>query len=121
MVKTYGLTHIALAVRDVKRSYAFYRKVFGLKAYAQYPGEIHTKSPNGHDIVTFNEKRKIAGKPGGIAHFGFRLMDPKDIGTAIKSAKKAGGKILRQGEFKPGYPYVYFLDPDGYEIEVWYE
>ena len=121
MVKTYGLTHIALAVRDVKKSYAFYHKVFGLKAYATYPGEIHTKSPSGHDIVTFNENRKSAGKTGGVAHFGFRLMDPKDIGAAVKAVKKAGGRIKRQGEFAPGVPYAYVSDPDGYEVENWYE
>ena len=26
MVKTYGLTHIALAVKDAKKSFEFYRK-----------------------------------------------------------------------------------------------
>ena len=30
MVKTFGLTHIALAVQDVERSFAFYRDVFGM-------------------------------------------------------------------------------------------
>lgn len=31
MVGTFGLTHIALAVRDPERSAAFYSKVFGCK------------------------------------------------------------------------------------------
>ena len=29
-VKTYGLTHVALAVRDPQRSLAFYRAVLGV-------------------------------------------------------------------------------------------
>jgi len=28
---------------------------------------------------------------------------------------------VRRGEFRPGLPYAYVLDPDGYEIEIWYE
>jgi catechol 2,3-dioxygenase-like lactoylglutathione lyase family enzyme len=30
MIKTYGLTHIALPVKNAKRSFEFYRKVFGV-------------------------------------------------------------------------------------------
>jgi catechol 2,3-dioxygenase-like lactoylglutathione lyase family enzyme len=37
MVQTYGLTHIALAVRDAQKSLAFYQQVFG--AVAVYQGE----------------------------------------------------------------------------------
>ena len=32
MIKTYGLTHIALAVKDAERSFRFYHDVFGAKA-----------------------------------------------------------------------------------------
>jgi len=33
MVNTHGLSHIALAVADPERSLAFYRAVFGVRAY----------------------------------------------------------------------------------------
>jgi predicted enzyme related to lactoylglutathione lyase len=61
------------------------------------------------------------GKRGGIAHFGFRLIDPADIEAAAKAVRKAGGKILRKGEFCPGEPYLFCTDPDGYEVEIWFE
>ena len=32
-----------------------------------------------------------------------------------------GAKVLRQGEFKPGLPFVYIEDPDVYTIEIWFE
>jgi hypothetical protein len=35
--------------------------------------------------------------------------------------ERAGGTILRRGEFCPGEPYVFFIDLDGYEVEIWYE
>ena len=33
----------------------------------------------------------------------------------------AGGKIKERGEFVEGEPYIFLFDPDGYEIEIWYE
>ena len=35
--------------------------------------------------------------------------------------ERAGGTVLQRGEFCPGEPYVFFADPDGYEIEIWHE
>jgi len=46
---------------------------------------------------------------------------PDDIDAAIREVERAGGKLLRRGEFGPGEPFAFFADPDGYEIEVWYE
>jgi len=30
-------------------------------------------------------------------------------------------KILSRGEFVPGEPCLFATEPDGYEIEIWYE
>ncbi len=62
-----------------------------------------------------------AGLKGGVAHFGFRLVDAADIDRAIAEVERAGGRLLRRGEFAPGLPYAYVADPDGYEIEIWFE
>jgi hypothetical protein len=56
-----------------------------------------------------------------VAHFGFRLTDPADIEAAAAAVTEAGGKIREKGEFVPGEPYLFFRDPDGYEVEVWFE
>jgi predicted enzyme related to lactoylglutathione lyase len=49
------------------------------------------------------------------------LTKPSGIKNIIHVIKKAGGKIKETGEFIPGEPYVFFYDPDGYEIEIWFE
>jgi catechol 2,3-dioxygenase-like lactoylglutathione lyase family enzyme len=121
MIKTYGLTHINLAVRDLDRTLRFYRDVFGVTEYARGPGILHTFTPGNHDVITFEEKPGGTGESGGIAHFGFRLVDPKDIDEAVEQAERAGGKLLRRGDFAPGVPYAYVADPDGYEVEIWFE
>ena len=121
MVKTYGLTHVAVAVRDVKRASKFYRSVFGAVEVYANDGFVQLQTPGSRDVLVFEEKPKVAGKTGGIAHFGFRLQDPKDIDAAAREVKKAGGTIKEQGAFVPGEPYLFATDPDGYDIEIWFE
>ena len=121
MVKTYGLTHLNLAVRDVERSFRFYQQVFGVEPYSRQEGVIHVKTPGSHDVITFEQKAEGAGDSGGIAHFGFRLIDSEDLDDAVRQVELAGGRLLRRGEFAPGYPYAYVSDPDGYEVEIWFE
>jgi len=121
MIKTYGLTHIGLSVKDPDRSLQFYAQVFGVKEYYRDADSIQVQGPGPHDVIAFERKRSKAGKIGGIDHFGFRLTTPKDIEKAVKEVERAGGKILRRGEFAPGFPFVYVADPDGYEIEIWFE
>ena len=121
MIETYGLTHVAVAVRDVKRASKFYKQVFGAVEVYGNDGFVQLQTPGTRDVLVFEKKPKQAGKIGGVAHFGFRLKNPKDIGAAAKAVKKAGGTIKEQGEFVPGEPYLFAIDPDGYEIEIWYE
>ena len=38
MVRTFGLTHVALAVQDAERAFGFYRDVFGMVACRDLDG-----------------------------------------------------------------------------------
>ena len=121
MIKTLGLTHIALPVKDVKRSSAFYKKVFGAKEMYQELDFIQVQTPGSKDIIVFVKKNSSKGKIIPGFHFGFRLPKPSGMKNMIQLIKKAGGKIKETGEFIPGEPYVFFYDPDGYEVEIWFE
>jgi catechol 2,3-dioxygenase-like lactoylglutathione lyase family enzyme len=120
-VKTFGLTHIALAVRDPQRSLAFYRAVLGVVPVYEQDDFIQAQTPGTRDVLVFERRTRDAGKSGGVAHFGFRLQDPKDIAHALAAVTEAGGQIREHGEFVAGEPYIFFSDPDGYEVEIWYE
>jgi catechol 2,3-dioxygenase-like lactoylglutathione lyase family enzyme len=120
MIKTYGLSHINLEVADPEASLRFYSELFGVKEYFRDEESIQVLGPGPHDVLAFVRSSQ-AGAAGGISHFGFRLMNAADIDEAFEAAKRAGARILRRGEFSPGLPFLYILDPDGYEIEVWYE
>ena len=121
MVETFGLTHIALGVRDPERAYRFYKKVLGAVAVYRGGDFVQAQTPGSRDVLLFERSANGGGRSGGIKHFGFRLTDPAHIAGAIRAVKAAGGTILDHGEFVPGEPYVFFRDPDGYEVEIWYE
>jgi len=119
---TYGLTHLAISVRDVSRTKKFYHDIFGMETMYDQPGFVQMTTPGCQDILVFEEKKNSPiGNTGGIAHFGFRLKEATDIGEMIKRIISAGGQIVDKGEFVKGSPYVFFKDPDGYEVEIWYE
>jgi catechol 2,3-dioxygenase-like lactoylglutathione lyase family enzyme len=122
MIKTHGLSHIALSVADPERSLAFYRAVFGVREYFRDERTIQALGPGRYDVIAF-ERRRSGGHTtiGGIIHFGFRLMRPEDIDAAIAAVTAAGGAITSRGEFGPGLPYAFVRDPDGHEIELWFE
>ena len=120
--KTYGLTHLAISVQDVKRTKEFYHKVFEMETMYDQQGFVQMTTPGCHDILVFEEHQNPSkGNTGGIAHFGFRLRDANDIDEIVQRIIAAGGKIIDKGEFAEGSPYVFFKDPDDYDVEVWYE
>ncbi|HEY8519864.1 MAG TPA: VOC family protein [Gammaproteobacteria bacterium] len=121
MVRTHGLTRIALAVRDPERSVAFYAAVLGVRQYYRDEAQIQALGPGPYDVLAFEKAEAAAGKAGGISHFGFRLTQASDIDVAVAEVQRAGGRVLRRGGFSPGLLYAYVADPDGYEIEIWFE
>jgi catechol 2,3-dioxygenase-like lactoylglutathione lyase family enzyme len=120
--KTYGLTHLAIAVTDIDRTLKFYQQVFDMQVMYKEEQFIQLTTPGCNDILVFEQtKNRQVGQTGGIAHFGFRLRSPADINEMVSKVVGAGGTIVEKGEFVPGSPYIFFKDPDGYDIEVWYE
>ena len=121
MIRTYGLTHVALSVRDANRSAAFYQQVFGAVEVYRHDGLVQLQTPGARDVLVLERDPERAGRAGGIVHFGFRLIDPADIDCARQAVEAAGGTVREHGEFVPGEPYLFAIDPDGYELEIWYE
>jgi catechol 2,3-dioxygenase-like lactoylglutathione lyase family enzyme len=121
MVSTFGLTHLVLQVPDVERAFGFYEAVFGMVAVHRSPEFLQAQTPGARDVLVFERAKGRSGKTGSIAHFGFRLTDPRDLGAAASAVVAAGGVIEEQGEFVPGEPYLFARDRDGFLVEIWYE
>jgi catechol 2,3-dioxygenase-like lactoylglutathione lyase family enzyme len=121
MIATYGLTHLALAVRDPERSARFYGELFGMVAVHSDGDFVQLQTPGSRDVLVLERRPARAGKSAGVGHFGFRLVDPAGIAAAAVAVKRAGGAVESRGEFVPGEPYLFARDPDGYLFEIWYE
>src|SRR5690349_1125211 len=93
-IRTHGLTHIALAVRDPKRSLRFYQKVFGAVAVYETEDFIQAQTPGSRDVLVFERNPDLASHAGGVMHFGFRLVDAGEIKRAAQAVEAAGGTIL---------------------------
>ena len=121
MVKTCGLTHIHLVVKDLKHSLNFYQTVFGMgiKFWAG-EGLVFLNTPGSNDLIALHlaEGEEPTGSSGGILHFGFQLENRAELESAINEVVAAGGALKKRGEFTPGMPFAYVSDPDGYEIEL---
>jgi catechol 2,3-dioxygenase-like lactoylglutathione lyase family enzyme len=122
MIRTQGLTHIHLVVRDLERSLHFYKSVFGMEErFRDGPKMVFLNTPGSSDLITLNEdpaEAQLAGVNAGVAHFGFRLVNKVDLDAAIAQVEAAGGKLIRRGEHSPGASFAYVQDPDGYVIEL---
>ncbi|MEO8434665.1 MAG: VOC family protein [Pyrinomonadaceae bacterium] len=121
MIKTCGLTHIHLVVKDLRRSLDFYKAVFGMQEKF-WAGEslVFLNTPGSNDLIALHQSSEgqPTGSSGSILHFGFQLENRAELEDAIAQVVAAGGALKKRGEFTPGMPFAYVSDPDGYEIEL---
>ena len=122
MIRTKGLYHIHLVVRDLERSLRFYQGVFGMEEqFRAGPTMVFLRTPGSGDLVTLNQdpdEADQAGRSGGIAHFGLKLADDGDLDAAIAEVEAAGGRLVSRGKHAGVSPFAYVADPDGYVIEL---
>ncbi|HLF79717.1 MAG TPA: VOC family protein [Dehalococcoidia bacterium] len=122
MLRTYGLTHIALYVADLDRSLRFYGALLGAVELYRDASKVEIGVPGAHDVISLELAPEVSAREtGSIAHFGFRLVSPVAPDAIATEVERAGGVIEEKGEFTPGEGYVFARDPDGYLFELWYE
>jgi predicted enzyme related to lactoylglutathione lyase len=95
-VPTYGLSHIALKVRDLGRAVAFYEAAFGVKQYFRNERTAQVLGPGPTDVIAFELMPEGAGQAGGLMHFGLRLRGPERLDEVIDRVVAAGGKVLQR-------------------------
>jgi len=129
-----GLGHVDLVCRDVEGSLAFYAAVFGplgLEAPHEVPGE------RGETIYYLRFPRPGSGSLGlrqaleeqefelyapGFHHLALTVETRADVDAAHAAAVEAGAAVLHPprpwSQYHPEYYACFFLDPDGFRIEV---
>lgn len=131
-IKITELDHIVLNVGDIDRSIAFYTQVLGLKAERVQEfkeGKIRFPSVriNGDTIIDLFPMKAGPADPSGhkpernLNHFCL-VAEKEDFSGIVDYLKKqevpiVQGPISRWGA-RGQATSVYFLDPDGNEIEI---
>ncbi|QUM75808.1 VOC family protein [Moritella sp. 24] len=120
------LEHVNLIVRDIDEALTFYRAAFPhWSVRGGDKGEWSGKPRNwvhfgdDYQYLAFGdngvgENRDLAGHQVGLAHFAF-VTD--DITGTIKRLNDAGFEIAKDGAEDEYRQNVYFIDPNGYEVE----
>jgi catechol-2,3-dioxygenase len=110
-----GLSHIALKVRDLKKTEEFYIRVLGMKvAFRNPPSMIFLTTPGSGDLLNFVKDSHRASGKQGLEHIGFKVT-----AAGLKRMEK---KLTVNGiaiEGRRGKSAIYIADPNGYQIEYY--
>jgi len=129
-----GLGHVDLVCRDLSRSLAFYAHVFGPLGLSEpflVEGEreeqihyLRFPAPGSGSLglrQALVEQDFLLYAPG-LHHLAFAVESDSDVDRAHARVLAVGGEVLhaprRWPEYHPAYYATFFLDPDGFRIEV---
>ena len=126
-----GLGHVDLVCRDVDRSVVFYRAVLGLGEPALFEGErgeeIHylrfpAAGSGSLGLRQASEEQEFALYAPGLHHIAFAVDSRADVDATHAAALAVGAEVLHPPrvwpQYRDDYYATFFLDPDGFRIEV---
>ncbi len=120
------LEHLNLVVKDISAALKFYKAAFPhwrirSRGQAEWYGVERSWVHFGDDYqyLTFNddgsgENRDLSGHQPGMAHFAY-VTD--NLQAVIDRLETAGFKVAKPGADNRFRKNVYFIDPDGFEME----
>ena len=117
-----GIDHVALAVRDVARSVAWYQRVLGLErryqdAWGDMPAVVGVGTTS---LALFPVGTESPGAPPGretlaMRHLAFRAS--RSEFAAARKSLEAGGILFEFQDHDIAHS-IYFEDPDGHRLEI---
>ena len=125
MLKPTRLAHIVLRVRDLERSKRFYTEVLGLAQTGQIEERMafFSAGAGSHDLAVLalgDEAPAPDPRRVGLYHFAYEVASPNELNQWHRHLKAHGVEIV--GTTDHGVSRgIYFLDPDGNELELTYE
>lgn len=120
------LEHLNLVVNDVSASLKFYSAAFphwhirdsGESEWSGKPRKwLHFGDDYQYLVLNDNgvgENRDLSGHQTGLAHFAFVTSE---IDAVIARLDQAGFATAKDGTDEPYRKNVYFIDPNGFEVE----
>jgi catechol 2,3-dioxygenase-like lactoylglutathione lyase family enzyme len=122
------LTHVALGVRDLDRTIAFYRKHVRLHL-------VHERNDGGMRVVWLAERETDVDfvlvlfalpvdpppGPGTLQHLGYAVASREEVDAAAHLAREDGVLVIEPTDAGPIVGYFCIVrDPDGNQVEFSY-
>ena len=118
--------HVHLKVSDLDRSVAFYRDVLGFEVQQMYGSRAAFLSAGGyHHHIGLNTWESAGSGPAprrapGLYHAAFVYPDRHALGVAVAQVVASGVKIVGAADHGVSQA-VYFDDPDGNGVELYWD
>lgn len=121
-----NLEHLNLVVNDIPAALAFYQAAFPHwqvreEGESDWYGKPRKWLHFGDDYqyLTFNDNgegdnRDLSGHQTGLAHFGFITTNLAALEARLAAA---GFKRAKDGADEPHRKNIYYVDPNGFEVE----
>jgi catechol-2,3-dioxygenase len=128
MIQLKRLGHVLLRVADIERSKAFYSKTLGFEVVEEDPehgGVFMSLGEHGHTLDLFQVEHPETAQPlspnrVGVHHIAFMVDSEKALKDAYFSLQEQGIEVVRAVDHV-SQKSVYFNDPDGNRLEIYYE
>jgi catechol 2,3-dioxygenase len=130
MIRLKKIGHVLLRVADLEKSTTFYRDVLGFQVAEQDPQHgrdvFLTLGDDFHTLdLVQHEKPDSAERPDprnriGVAHVAFQVATYEALRDAYATLQEHGVEIERAIDHV-NQRSVYFADPDGNRLEIYYE
>lgn len=130
-MKTLGLRHVALNVRNAQAAKDFYCKVLKMEVeWEPDPKSVYVRTQKDHtagtvataaDNIALHQADAPLYKPGSLNHLGFVVPTMADVDSWYEHIKTCGAKIVKEIKtHRDGARSFYFEDLDGNIIQMLY-
>ncbi len=117
MIKTNGLNHIALKVKDPEQTAQFYTELFNMEITRSTPEMTFLKTIGSTDMIALNRSETDVTPEQGMVHFGF-IVEPAQFDVALNTIEAKGTPIVSGPGSRDQGRYIFIEDPDGYTVEI---
>ncbi|MBL7671441.1 MAG: GNAT family N-acetyltransferase [Bdellovibrionaceae bacterium] len=109
-----GLNHITIAVKDLERSFQFYKEILEFKPLIRHSQGAYFLAGDFWFCMDLDSRTRAAPLPE-YTHFAFSVSS-ENFENLSAQIKKSGAKIWKENVSEGDS--LYFMDPDGHKLEI---